>query len=611
MEKRGYTVENIYQGGYSTLDPNKGYGNVFTGYRAEAGSLGITTDPRTANIIKEVSSKLSSGLKNIEVTLITPRVMDAVPQSHLKEINRLKKLTGIDVSVHGPVIDTAGISQQGYDEMGREQSERVILNTLERSHEIDPQGNISVTFHSSEGIPGSEWKTLGGEKGREFKRMIAVDRESGKMIPLKEEERFYPGGEKGGVKEIKYSPETNLEMVNHTQWDDSITQVEFNREHAERILQDTHPNFQQLYLKLQESRLTGKSFDYNPSPEEMDQVRRIYSASEYIEEGEKKIKALFSKAYEIAKEDGDKGKETIQKLKEASERYSEILGIEEDGKKNISSLDPKKRSEALFVLSQSLRPIIPNQFISIEEFAADKSAKTFGNAAFDAYKKFKDSTPIINIENPPIGHALSTGEDLRNLVEKSRKVFEEKLIKENNLSESEAKKIAEKTIGATWDVGHINMLRKQGFGKEEIVKETEKVAKFVKHVHLSDNFGMEHTELPMGMGNVPIKEIMEKLGKEGYDAKKIIEAGDWWQHFQTNPAVESLEGLGSPMTYSGKAPYWNQAGGLYQNYFGGFGMMLPQINYETFGSGFSQLPMELGGQRQGAQGGRMSGRPME
>ena len=44
---------------------------------------------------------------------------------------------------------------------------------------------------------------------------------------------------------------------------------------------------------------------------------------------------------------------------------------------------------------------------------------------------------------------------------------------------------------------------------------------------------------------------------------------------------------------------------------GGYGMMLPQGNYQMFGAGFSQLPTELGGQQPGAQGSRMSGHGME
>ncbi|MCX6750393.1 MAG: sugar phosphate isomerase/epimerase [Candidatus Pacearchaeota archaeon] len=214
------------------------------------------------------------------------------------------------------------------------------------------------------------------------------------------------------------------------------------------------------------------------------------------------------------------------------------------------------------------------------------------------------------IENPPSGFGLSTGEDLKNLVVKSREEFV-KRAKEKGMSGSMAEDVAEKIIGATWDVGHINMLRKQGFKDEDIVRETEKIAPYVKHVHLSDNFGFEHTELPMGMGNVPMKEIMEKLGEKGFEAKKIIEAGTWWTHFQTNPMKESLEGLGSPMYSIGGGPYWNQSLGLQQGYFSGYGMMLPSNNYQTFGAGFSQLPQELGGEVARAGGGRFSQKGME
>ena len=166
----------------------------------------------------------------------------------------------------------------------------------------------------------------------------------------------------------------------------------------------------------------------------------------------------------------------------------------------------------------------------------EQSSKTFGNAAFNAFNKFKDpnKTPIVLIENPPAGFGLSTGEDLKNLVIESREQFVKKAVEEKNMSEKEAEKIAEKLIGATWDVGHINMLRKEGFKEEDIIKETEKIAPYVKHVHLSDNFGFEHTELPMGMGNVPMKEIMEKLGEKGFEAKKIVEASRLVATFPNN-----------------------------------------------------------------------------
>lgn len=600
-----YKIENIYQGGYSTLDPNKGYLSDFGGYRTATGSLGITTNPQTANVLKEVSSKLSGGLKQIELTLISPQLIDAVPKQQLEEVRRLSKLTGIDVTVHGPVIDTAGMSQQGFDEMSRQNSERVIVNTLERSYDVDPKGNVNVTFHTSEGLPGSEWKTL-GEKGkeREFKKMIVVDRDSGKMVNmLQEEKRFHPG-----LKEIKeeiMTPEEGLDSINHTQWSNSLAEIEFRRENAERILNDSHEIFRKVYVQAS----TGK-LDRELVPEEMEQIKKIHSAAEYMKEASLKANSLFSKAYEMAKKDDDE--ETMNYLSELSQAYGRSLGINEEGKRSIESLDPKVQSNAMYQLVHGLERVQPKLFVPLEDFALEKTAKTFGNAAFAAYKKFGNNSPIISIENPPVGHALSTGEDLKNVVEKSREEFKKRLIEEKKLNEKEANKIAEKLIGATWDVGHINMLRKQGFGKEEIIKESEKIKPFLKHVHLSDNFGMEHTELPMGMGNVPFKEIMEKLGKEGYEAKKVIEAGTWWQHFQTNPTVESLEGLGAPIYANGKTPYWNQALGFYQGYSSGLeGAWLPGNNYQTFGTYFSQLPTELGGQAPSQQGNRMSGRGME
>ncbi|NMB66975.1 sugar phosphate isomerase/epimerase, partial [Candidatus Woesearchaeota archaeon] len=229
--------------------------------------------------------------------------------------------------------------------------------------------------------------------------------------------------------------------------------------------------------------------------------------------------------------------------------------------------------------------------------------------AVDSFKKFKNTSPIISIENPPAGMGFSTGEELKEIIEKSREKFVEKL-KSTGMNEKKAREEAEKLIGVTWDVGHINMMRKYGYDSKNIVEETEKVAPLVKHVHLSDNFGFEHTELPMGMGNVPIKEIMEKLGKEGYDAKKIIEAGNWWQHFQRSPLKETLESFGSPIYSSGQAPYWNQSLGFQQNYYSGYGAFLPQKNYEIFGGGFSGLPSEFGGQLR-QDNNRLSGNPLE
>ncbi|MEX2017245.1 MAG: TIM barrel protein [Candidatus Pacearchaeota archaeon] len=608
----GYRISDIYQGSYSSLSP-PAMSEYITG-----GSLGITTDPRSANIIQEVSSKLSSGAKQIEIEAVSPEIFDSIPKQHFKEVNRMAKLTGVEVSLHGPVMDVAGMSQQGFSETSREAAERKVAETLIRSHELNPDGNITVNFHSAEGIPGSqllpeeEIKKLKKE-GIEstYKRMIVVEKETGKLIPIETEKKYYPGEEK--IKEHVHTPEKSIEHLNHTQWENTLSQIEFNRIRAEEILKDIDPVSRGLYVNWVALSRNPKEVPddvkeqlKNLNQKEMSQIKQIHAAATYTDQARKTLNGAFDKAWTNVKT-----KEEKEILENISKQYRKILGVEEEGRGNMRQFDPKTQSDAIFSLLDGLEKVRPEAYVKIEDFATEKSSQTFGNAAWQAYKKFKDKSPVLVIENPPAGFALSTGEDIARIVEASREKFKENAVK-NGMSDKEAERTAEKFIGATWDVGHINMLRKYGYTDEEIVKETEKVAPYVKHVHLSDNFGFEHTELPMGMGNVPLKEMMEKLGQKGYDAKKIVEASVWWQHFKTSPFQESLEAMGSPIYGMKMAPYWNQAAGLYQGYLSGMeGQWLPQTNYETFGTTFSRLPKELGGSAQGAGGSRMSGRPME
>ncbi len=588
-EKRGYRISDIYQGGYSSLDPSNNY--------ITAGSLGMTTDPRSANILQEVSLKLSSGVKQVEIEAVSPEIFDSIPKQQLREVNRLSKLTGVDVSIHAPVsgMNVSGITQQGYSETDREAMERKVADILIRSHDLNPEGNIPVNFHSAEGIPGSQLLPPSKRKlGEKYQRMIIINQQTGRLAPLEPEIRYYPEAEK--LEPQRLTPEQELDIHNRTEWDNSISQVIFNKERADEILEGHQLLIQHLFEDLK----TGKLRQGEPlSPEQEAALRHYRNAEAYLQDLNKQINTFFSRAYEFGTE------HQREILKTYSEKFKKDLA---------DSPDLFLQSKAMHNLLHGLKnpQVAPNLYVPIEKFAIEKSSETFGKAAWDTYKKLKGKNiPILTIENPPAGFGLSTGEDIKNLVEKSREQFVKKAVADGGLSENEATKQAEKLIGATWDVGHINMLRKFGYSEKEIIEETKHVAPLLKHVHLSDNFGFEHTELPMGMGNVPLKEMMKKLGKKGFEARKIVEAAAWWQHWKTPPFQETLEAVGSPIYGMKMAPYWSQAPGLYQGYFSGYGQMFPQVHYETFGAGFSRLPQELGGQVQGAQGSRMSGRPME
>ncbi|RLF35122.1 MAG: hypothetical protein DRM99_05265 [Thermoplasmata archaeon] len=581
-KKGGYTISDIYQGGYSSLNPS--YGDVFTGYHVGAGSLGLTTDPRTANVLQEASAKLSTGVKQIELSAIQPEIFESIPKQQLKEINRLSKLTGVDISVHGPVIEASGVTREGFSESNRESAERQMALAVERSHEINPKGNIPVTFHSSAIIPQAI-----PQKEKKLEEAYAINAESGSVIrvPLKKKE--FPGEKK----EINIQEE--IKTINRDQWSENIRGMLYYADRGEEAINQA----QLLARSAEAERKAGR--EVTAAEKRAESI--LEHGRTFLDDSYRQLRGLFEIGY---KHSSDQEKKILEEYKKKIGPKVEQL---KKAKDNYEYVETQK--EIIEEGIKVLRKVEPQIFKPLDIFAKEKSAQTFANVAFNSYKEFQDDSPIISIENPPAGAAFSTGEELKKLVDEARKKFTEKAVQEG-IDEGEAKRAAEKLIGVTWDVGHINMLRKYGYKAEDIIKETEAVKPFVKHIHLSDNFGGEHTELPMGMGNVPIKEMLEKLGKKGEEAKKIIEAGNWWQHFKTPPVKETLEAFGSPIYAMQMAPYWNQTLGFQQAYYGGLsGQWLPQVNYETFGAGFFQLPMELGGQRQGTQGGRMSGRPME
>jgi sugar phosphate isomerase/epimerase len=122
---------------------------------------------------------------------------------------------------------------------------------------------------------------------------------------------------------------------------------------------------------------------------------------------------------------------------------------------------------------------------------------------------------MIAIENMYECMAFSRGDQMKEIFDKSREKFTNWLINEKKMDKKKAEEIAHEKIGMTWDVGHLNIMKKSGFNDEDLVKETQKVKDYVKHIHLTDNFGYADTHLPPGMGNVPFKQLLEELEKNG------------------------------------------------------------------------------------------------
>lgn len=611
--------EFFYEGTPGPLDP------IYTSapYRVLFSELSAPTDIRTANAIKDASDNLNTGIKNIEISAIDPRIIDSIPKEHFKELNRMAKLVGAELSLHGPMIEPTGITEHGWQKMNQEAAKRQMWSAIERSHDLNPKGNIPVTFHTTIiGLPPAEFKVKekvkeGGEEVvKEVTKSVLLVDPNGNLTQIKEEPRYFPTAETKESeigKLVPFDPEKEIERINEEVWLRQLENLNFSARRGEETLQQTERILKDSKIDIDFSEVDENAWkevkEKHPEFEVFKQIEKeLTHGSIFLRDAYLNLKKEYDLIYKTAS--GEEKEKLDAYAREIAPRIKEFEHIE---------LNPKKLTEFAETIGEGVKvlgDIKPKKLlIPLKDFAIEKCADTVSDLAVESYKKFGSTAPIISLENHPAGMSILTrADEIREVIKKARDEFVEKAVKQG-IGKSDAKSASEKLIGATWDVGHINMLRRYGYDKADIIKETETIAPFVKHVHLSDNFGFEHTELPMGMGNVPIKEILKKLGQEGFEGKKVIEAGDWWQHFspggkQNPPLMPTLQALGSPLYPMYMQPAWTQVYDTRGGYFAGYGTISPEIHHSLYGAGFSSLPMELGGQIPGKES-RQTGTPME
>jgi len=608
--------ESFYSGGYSSLNSES---SPYVGFRLPQNMFGSTTSIQTANQVNEVASRIREGVKNVEVSQVNPDTFDQIPKQQFEEIRALAKMSGVKASVHAPIIDPVGFHENRWlGEEAREDAERRFWSVIQKSKELDPDGNIPIVIHSTGGLPGTEFRPdkniEPGEEGRfHEKRIIAFNKESKQLVPLEEETKFYPNKDlsKGGT---LMDVESSLASANATEWENKLTNLATFQKHANEIIGDA-PLMLGDFAKKELSESTLK--ELASSPEQAQAYSKLQQADVFLSNVRLNFNGLFDKAYSYGTE------EQKQELKKLAD---EISKKQEEIQKNV--LRPVESShlysEAIQKLGQITHAVkdknsgeiysgVPQVFVRAEDFAREKSAETFGNLAWKSYEEYKDKAPVLAIENMYQGMAFSRAEDLKELVEDSRKKFVENA-KKQGMSESVAKKKAEEILGVTWDVGHLNMIKKSGFKDEDVVEQTKKIAKLVRHVHLTDNFGYSDSHLAPGMGNVPFKKILEQLEKTGRldEMRAIIEAPTLVNPnlgLKMSPLKWTMGAFSSPIYGAKMAPYWNQVENMQGGYFGFPMAYLPEKHFSMYGSGFSMLPEELGGQVPGSRS-RFSGAGM-
>ena len=650
------SYESFYGGGDSVFNPE--YGNL-TGYNlGNATMLGFPGSPQSANQIQDVVNAVKHGTKTFEVTMLQPDVGESIPVQHFEEMRALMKLTGIKPSVHAPVIDAVGFGEQGWGkEEGRRDNERRMFAAIEKAQILDSSGKLPVVFHATNGTPGSVWRPgdkAAGEPDRVLESGAAVNMESGQIQAVKREWKFRPEMpqflEKGGTRkvvngEVKdiymegkqgklFTAEGNIEAMNNGDWSNKLTEVAQMTKHVDEIVGSAPLSLGEQgngFIINGTNKVVGinkENKKLEPLPDldaksgQIGAYNKIRNAGLFLENAELSFIGAFGQAYKYGTDEQKK------KLKKLSEDYSEKLrNIEEtsrilvDGKEATRIFAPLEKKELLGETLHKLHEITdhekgraPKIWRLSEDLAKEKASDTFGNLAARSYDSFGEKAPVLAIENVYPTQALSSADSLKELVEESRKKFVKHLVEEKGIGKSKAKKLAKDKIGVTWDIGHLNMVKSKGFTDEEVLRQTKLISEdksMVKHLHLTDNFGYADTHLVPGMGNVPVKEILEELEKTGRfdEMRKITEAGGMIQHFKKLPHSMTLAAMGSPIYGMSSAGSWNQAVEMQGAYFGGYGNLNPQTHHSYFGAGFTTMPVELGGAMAGGQS-RFGGAPL-
>ncbi len=303
----------------------------------------------------------------------------------------------------------------------------------------------------------------------------------------------------------------------------------------------------------------------------------------------------------IIRSDKKGKKDDVKRYSRELDTYLESIELLEKRKKESELEMQRKKME--FIEEGKYEQLVP-----IEKYAIEKVAETVANTAAYSYKK--KSKPMLVIENLYPEMAFNKPDEMEELIKKSREKFVKKM-KDKGVSKSEAERAAKDLIGMTFDVGHMNMWKRYNDDPKEFKKMQDKftdLAPFIKHVHLSDNLGDMDAHLPVGWGNAPNKEVMDKLKKAGYKGNVLIESYGLPEgaHFGV---YESVKGTGQRAYPLG--PTWTQAS---ENYFFGdypmhVGDIFPPGHTQQYGMGFSGLPSTLGGSAPGEKS-RFGGRPM-
>ncbi len=586
--------------------------------------------------IEAVNARIKQGVGYIDIPFFgqgkgnkeryTP---ESISKKERRDIEELAKINDVKLSTHAStnIQGLAGMGQQGFEEKHREDTLKEIKKAVDFASDL--QGG-AVVFHTGE-FPrnfseqdwGDQFEQFPTQEERDVVHM--VDERTGDIIGSvrknktvhepkykkgKDVQRNTPYTDAEGnvvhaddyvdAEGNKIDPSDTEEMLKRVplrsddqeegyfetkrlEWDDF-------KERAQEYGTSPEEEFYKSQIQEQILQARGQSFyhaqHYEDMEEAYDEVKEALEFYEDLEEDipeEEKWKIMQDAGYGRAV--GPSARQLVGPNRKTPREIleSQLEQIQMQMKHtHSSSASADVRAEEQ---KENLKHIKP-----IADYGVDKSADTIARAAEYAYQKTRQKDPEREIYvSPESFQPESYGshpDEMRELIEKSREQFVERMKTKNGIREDKARELAKEHIKGTLDTGHFNMWRQHFKGDEDMseeerdeafkewyINEVEDLVKsdMVGQVHITDNMGFDDEHLSPGQGNVPMDEVMDIIEEAGMD-DVIVEAGSF------NPVdvvPETFEYFGSPI-YGASAgtPTPTPAGpggsfrDVYQSHFG-------------------------------------------